>query len=163
MKRKRKFTASSAKSLVVLNRKVNRISKGLRSNAIRVESRDLPTMFPSISTTGTIISLSTGISQGSDFYQRLGNEITLKRFNLRGVLVAGSTSTVASTVRITVFRARDNLSFASGMNISYSPLLSSVSTQVRLCLVLIDLNLWLWASRTGSVRQVLSGCWDYHS
>lgn len=139
VKRKRKFTAGN-RSLVVLNRKVNRISKGLRSNAMRVESRDLPTLFPTISTTGTIISLTTGTNQGPDYYQRLGNEVRIRRLNVRGTLAAGSTATSATTVRVTVFRARDNLSFASGMNVSYSPLLSSVSTQVRLCLVLIDLN-----------------------
>lgn len=139
VKRKRKFTAGN-RSLVVLNRKVNRISKGLRSNASRMEVQGLATAFPNISTTGTIYSLSTNISQGSDFYQRLGNEIRITRLNVRGVLRAGSSATSASNVRITVFRARDNLTFASNMTGSYNPLLSSVSTQVGLCLVLIDLN-----------------------
>lgn len=127
---KRRRDSQTSFSSSALSNRVTRLARSLKaSNPTHVDVHGLQATVP-MSTTGTLYALPDGISQGDDFYQRFGNHVDMSRLILKGAIVAGSTSTGPAIARISVFRAQSGVTFAANMTGSYSPILSSVSTQL---------------------------------
>lgn len=129
-KRRRYSSAPNATASDLSNR-ITRLSKSLKAaNPVHLYNNSLATLFPNLSTTGTIFSLASGIQQGDSQTDRFANHIDFRRILVRGHLLPGSTSTLQTQCRISVIRGQSGLVFAGNMTASYSPILPSTSTQV---------------------------------
>lgn len=131
-KRRRDSVAiiKAASGTEALSRRVSRLSRSLKaSNPHHVDIQVLGSVLAP-STTGSLYCLANGISQGDDFYQRFGNHVDMSRLVLKGTLIPGTTSVTPSVVRLSVIRGQAGLTFASNLTGSYSPVLSTTSTQV---------------------------------
>lgn len=88
------------------------------------------TAFPTISTTGSVLELASGIPQGDAPTDRFSTQCVLNRLNLKFGIIPGTTSTTPSNVRITVLRGQSGLAFASNMTGSYNPIAYGTSTKL---------------------------------
>lgn len=61
----------------------------------------------SIDSAGTIINLTQDIPQGTDYNERVGNKISVKGINIRLMVFSPSATPNYNTLRIIVFRQRD--------------------------------------------------------
>lgn len=126
-----KFASNKRPRPNTLNRRVNKLYKTLKqSNPTHLYSNSLSGTFPSISTTGTISTITVGISQGDDTYQRFGAHVDIQRLIIKGCLIPGTTAATPATVRVTVLRGAYNLAFAANMTATYSPIADSVYTRL---------------------------------
>lgn len=114
-----------------LSRRINRLSKRLKvNNPTHMYINSMSTVFPSISVTGSIFDLASGIAQGDNYTDRFSTTVLLTRLMIKGVITPGSSAAVPSAVRITVIRGQQGLVFASNMSSTYSPVATNTSTQL---------------------------------
>lgn len=100
-----------------LSRRVTRLAKTLKaSNPTHVYVSSLSAAFTHVDTTTSLYEIGGNIAQGDDYNQRFGSHVDVLRVRMHGTLQAGSTSTLASTVRITCFRGQSGLAGAPNMS-----------------------------------------------
>lgn len=91
---------------------------------------NLSSIFTTISTTGTLYDIASGIAQGDQPDQRFSSQCILKRLRVKCGFNPGGGSVTLSVVRVTVYRGITGAAFAANMTGSYNPIAYSISTQL---------------------------------
>jgi len=114
-----------------LSTRLTRLTRKVKlQNPVHLAPISLNTAFSTVSTTGSIYDLASGIAQGDDYDDRFSSQIYMRRVNVKGVLLPGSAAGNPAIARITIFRAESGLVFGANMTGSYSPIVTGVSLQV---------------------------------
>lgn len=122
---------SSFSKINYAHRRITKLAKQVKAhNPSHVSIFTASTTFANVSTTGTVLDLASNIAQGDGFSDRFSTQCILKRLNLKFGIIAGTTSTTVSNVRVTVIRAESGLVFASNMSSSYNPIVAGTSTKL---------------------------------
>lgn len=113
------------------HRRISKLAKKVKAhNPSHMVAANAATIFPSISTTGTLYDLGTGIAQGDNPYDRFSSQCIFKRLLIKAGLIPGSTSSTPSNVRVTIYRGTAGAVFAANMSGTYNPITYSTSTMV---------------------------------
>lgn len=134
--RKRKWLSSFVSSNVsarqsATNRRISKLYKTIKAkNPSHLYSFSLGGQFTTISTTGTLYNLASSIAQGDAPTDRFASQCILRRLNIKGCLIPGTTAVYPANVRITVFRGQAGIGFAANMTATYNPIAYSTSTLV---------------------------------
>lgn len=114
-----------------LNKRVSRLYKQVKlKNPLHLYSFSMGGQFTSISTTGTLYNMASSIAQGDAPTDRFSSQCILRRVNIKGSLIPGTTAVYPANVRITIFRGLAGISFAANMTSTYNPIAYSTSTRV---------------------------------
>lgn len=112
------------------SRRINKLSKQLKiKNPSHMYTASLSNVFPTISTTGSLYDVQQNIQQGVNFNDRFSSKTQVKYVRLRGIMLAGTTATIATPVRLSCIRAESGLSFATNMTGSYNPIQTGTTLQ----------------------------------
>lgn len=123
--------SSTSNAPSTIARRVNKIARDLKiKNPNHMYTASAAVAWNSISNTGTAFDLGSQIQQGTNYADRFGTKIRMKRFILRGILLAGTTAAATLPVRITVIRAESGTAFAANTTNSYNPLFTGTSLQL---------------------------------
>lgn len=112
--KRRAYDVSYAPARSMMLRRVNRIARKMKiHNPNHMYTASLASVFPTISTTGSLYDVQQSVQQGVNFNDRFSSKTQIKRINLRGIIKAGATATVATVVRLTCIRAESGRRLSS--------------------------------------------------
>ncbi len=97
-RKRQRFLPESKMAIVIAKKalaKVNRINRNIEDKMITAAS-----LSTNIAAAGIVVA-QTGVAQGDDFFERIGNKITVIRFSVNGTLF--HPSAITETVRIMFF------------------------------------------------------------
>jgi len=130
-KRMRAIGLPNPRTNSALSNRISRLAKKLKTNnPTHLFQVALGTAFNSISTTGDIYEIGSGIAQGDDYNNRFGTKILITHVNVKGILTPAGASTIPAVVRVTIIRLPSGAAFAANMQGSYSPIVTGTSLQV---------------------------------
>lgn len=111
-----------------LSRRITRLSRAIKMHHpshLNVDS--LATVFPNISTTGSLYDINSNISQGDNYNNRFSTTSRSRRLVFRGGVVGAAGGASATILRITVFKAQAGVVFVANLTGSYNPIVTSTS------------------------------------
>lgn len=120
--KRRAYTAGyaiPAPSRMPMMRRINRISRQLKiHNPNHMYTASLAAAFSTISNTGTLFDVLSQVIQGTNYADRFGTKVQLKRIMVRGTLTPGTTAATVTTVRVTIIRAESGTWLSSDCPLS---------------------------------------------
>lgn len=97
------YTVTPSSRMIM--RRVNRISRKMKiHNPNHMYTANLASLFPSVSTTGSLYDVMDNVQQGTSYNDRFAAKVQIKRIVIRGIIKPGTTSAAPATVRITCIR-----------------------------------------------------------